>query len=432
MNRISQGLAAERQQREQLRQASVRQRAEIDRMATSAAQYFGMFVGPAAIATAALDTMVRFNREIAAAGTKLEADRAGLGQLSQLAVVEKTPKNVMEALVAEAKDVYATGATGTLGEAGTFVNKLYQAGFEKEQRGIAARALATGVLPEAVTTATSVAALRTAFPELTPNQVMGMGMFAGIASPGGVDQLIQDTAKSAQQLRALGYRPEFGIAATSMLTQAYPGQGEAATRLDAYGRQLERFGMKFDPKLRGMRPIEALGYIGEKTKGFTDREMLENYFGGRQEAVGAGRTMYQKRLQIAELMAGTATADGGFLETAVDLAEGTPEINAARQAVASRNQRELSRMGPATTQQLLDAIRDEAVAGRGAVATRAIDFATWLSSFASEDQKIASLRETARSQRGMYSPELLESIDRHLESVDSKTKSVPLRGGRQE
>lgn len=394
--------------------------------------YLGAMVGPTALLTGAISALRSYRAELAAVGQQIEGNRGGLGQLMTLAMEEKTPalqEAKKAALMSEAKNIFASGATTSLPAAGEFLYQLEQAHLGPKHRKLFAEAAATGVLPEAQTTARSIAALRSAFPDLSPDKLIGMGIYAGIASPGGVDELVQDAAKSAQQIKTLGWKPEFSIAATSLLTKAYPGKGEGGTRLEQFGRQLERFGLQADPALVGMDPLQTLEHIGSKTKGGTDRKALETYVGNRGEAMQGFRTLYGMRRELKELIDGTATADGGFLTGAINLANNTPEINAARQVVASTNQRALDRLDAAQVQQLYQSLLNDSVTGRGAFGTGATETMFYLKSF-TEAAQLHQLRQSL--EEGAGSPGTQEAIRRHLQSLDAKTRSAPAPNGRQE
>ena len=378
----------------------------------------------------AIAALRNFKNEINAVGTALEGDRAGLGQLMHSAASDKNPAAARARYMGEAKRIYGTGATTSLGQAGELVFALEQAGLNPSQRDKMARALRSGVLPEARTTTTAIAALRTAFPHLSPDQALGMGIYAGIASPGGADVLVQGAAKSAQQLKTLGWGPEVGLAATSLLTKAYPGQGEAATRLEQFTKQLERFGLQEDSSLRGMGPLETLDRIGARTKGGTDRPMLEKYLGNRSEAIQGFRSLYQMRSELGQLIGGTALAGGGFVDRAIGLAETTPEIGATTAKVGARNRRALSRLGPVTTSSLLESTRDDLAGGRGAFMTGMYDFDSWARSFFPEWLKQINLRQM-RNHPGLEG-DTQEQIRLHLQNLDRKAKTAPPASGVQE
>jgi hypothetical protein len=246
-----------------------------------------------------------------------------------------------------------------------------------------------------------------------------------------VDELIEGAAKSAQQMKTLGFRPEFSIAATSLLTKAFPGRGEASTRLEQFGKQLERFGLQHDPGLRGLDPIATIDRITASTQGGMSRPLLEKFFGARTEAIQAYRTLRDNRDELRQLMGGTAMADGGFLDAALRLAEGTPEIQNARGLARSRARREMSLLGgPQTTDSLLLQSANDMAAGRGAFVRAGIDLSTWFRrTFLPEFMQRVALRADLAQD---LTPETAAAIRRHLESLDNKTPSRLLRGGRAE
>jgi len=400
----------------------------------SALSYFGMMAGPASLVALATRELSLYNSELERVGQNLIGGRAGLGQNAQLAVIGGG-KAEMNTAMAEIKEIFGTGATTTLGEAGDFRFKLKQADFDASQRSIFARAVASGVLPEAATTATSIAALRKAFPTLSPSQATGMGIFAGSVSPGATDRLIQDAAKGAAQMEQLGWKPAEVLAATSFLTAAFPAQGAAADRMDAFGRQFERFGLKAYPELAGKGMMEVVDFVSGKKadarkRGLSTRDVEETFFGNRSEAIAAFRTFAKNRAGVGELIAGTATADGGLVDRAIALAEGTPEIASARAAQASANQLELSRMDAAMTNQLFQSLLNQSLEGQNAFGTMLTRFSGFRMGLTEGSQEF-TLRNAA-ADPAMAGTQLQQDILTHLQNIDGKTKSAPLRGGRQE
>jgi hypothetical protein len=406
----------------------------------SARAYFTGLFGPTALVASAVAILREYRNEVDAVSQGMQANIGGLGQLMTLAAVEATPEaqqKKKDALIAESYKIARMGAAPDLNRAGELVYQLEQAGLNPEQRMQLARAKAIGVLPEAQNTATSIAALRTAYPNLKPDQASGMGIYAGIVSPGSVDTLVQDAAKSAQQLKTLGWNPEVGLAATSFLTKAYPGKGQGGTRLEQFTKQLERFGYQHDPGLRNLDPIATLKRIGAATQGGEDRPALEKYVGNRDEAIQGFRSLYQNRDQLQQLIKGTALADGGFLKRAIELAENTREIDTARQANASRTGRAIGLTGSAETRQLFQAAVDDEVRwrreqGASELITGYGRLKTWLMQMIESDSQLEERLRIGVRDNQIRDPELLETIRRHLASIDAKTKAAPAGTGRQE
>lgn len=430
---VDQAAVALRRYRGELESVSGRQHTAFGaRAAGTVVSYFAGLVGPTATIALATRALANYNAELDKVNSGLQGDRAGLGELMQLAVTSGTPEVKAKALVAEAKQIFASGATSSLGEAGHLVFGLESANItDPKQRAIIAQLQNYGVVPDAKGFAPSVASLRSAFPDLSPDKLISMGVVAGVPSPGGADQLIQHAGKSAEQARALGWSPEFALSATSLLSRAYGGASEGGVRLEQMMKQIEHFGFQHDPSLKGMDPFQVLERIAA---GGTDQHNLRKYVGGRMEAMQGARTLISNLPELRALTETAGRGGEGLLDQMVGLAQGTPEIDSATQTIGARNRRELSRLGPATTAGLLQAMRDERASGRGWMDTMGIDAQTWFARRFYPDIRQEDLLRSASGSDG-YSPELLQAIERHLRSIDDKTKqqsTLPGPTGRQE
>jgi hypothetical protein len=409
----------------------------------SMTNFFTSFFAPGAIVGGAIAMLREYRAELEGIGQELRGGRAGLGQLSQLAITSDDPNATMKRLVGEAKQIHASGATSTLGEAGELVFTLESAGIKApKQRKMISDMLAYGVIPEARNFSASIAALRSAFPNLSPDQLTGMGIVAAIPSPGGAEQIIQHAGKSAEQARALGWNPEFALAGTSILSRAYGGASEGGVRLEQFMKQVEHYGFKHDPGLKGLDPFQTIERIQAITGG--ERSKLEKYVGNRMEALQGFRTLRNNLAELRTLTGMAASADSSVATGAIELARNTPEIDVARQAIASENARKQSRLPQVTTDELIAALANEAKAGRGGLMSGLIgsDFAV-LRTIGTESQKRRVLRESIDGRvepLGVgygFSPsnELIEAIKRnelHLRSLDRKTRGTPPPSGRQE
>jgi len=395
---------------------------------SSATGYFTSLFGPAALVTGAIQILRNYKQELASIGQQLEGGRSGLGQLTQLASTAKDPSGKMRALTNEAKQIYASGATQTLGEAGQLVFTLESANItDPKQRKRIANMLSYGVIPEATRFSASIAALRSAYPDLSPDKLMGMGIVAALPSPGGAEQIIQAAGKSGEQMRALGWTPQFGLAATSILSRTYGGAEEGGVRLEQFAKQIERYGYAADPSLRGMEPFGLIQKIQKETGG--DQNKLAKYLGHRMEAMQGFRTLANNLDEVRGLTAAAGGADGSLVDRAITLAQQTPEIDTARQGVASRNLKTLSRVPAANLESLYQSMVEQQVAGSPW-------YKEWIFRFGAgmfgqtEAAKQMQIREAVGDP--FYTRELQESIVRYLQSIDSKTRTAPAASGRQE
>ena len=389
--------------------------------------YFMGLVGPGAMVSAATAALQQYRQELDMLGQQLQGDRAGLGELTQLAVTDKNPEAKMQALVAEAKRVFEMGATNTLGEAGHLVFSLESANItDPKHRALIAQSLASGTIRDPRAFAASIAAVRSAFPQLTPGQTLGMGIVAGTISPGDASQVVAATGKSAQQLKALGWSPAFGLAAESILSRDYGGAEEGGSRLEQMMKHLEHEGFGTDPSLKGLDPFTMLRRIGA---GGLGQEHLRKYAGGRMEAMQGLRSLIGNIDLLEQLTQAAAGGDEALVRKTLDLAASTPEIDAARQGVASRNIKSTSRLSSANLQQLYQAMLEEQQQGQGAIAS----YLTRLHGTIfgqTEAAKELQLREVVGDP--FYSGDLQRSVVRYLESLDRKTRDAPLRPGVQE
>jgi hypothetical protein len=396
----------------------------------AATGYFSALVGPGALITAATTALSNYRQQLTEIGNTLQAERSGMGQLMQLAALDRNPEAKRRALVGEAKQIYSSGATTSLGQAGNLLFQLESANItDPRQRKMIVDMLGSGVLPDAGQFSASIAAMRSAFPEMSPGQMIGMGITAGAISPGDASQIVAATGKSAQQLKALGFSPAFGMAAESILSRDYGGPSEGQVRLEQMLKHLEHDGFASDPSLRGKDPFTILRKIGA---GGIGEGNLGKYAGGRMEAMSGLRSLIGNIDLLEQLTQQAGGSDEGLARRALSLAQATPEIDTARQAVASRNMRTLSRMPAATIEQLYQSMIDEQVAGSSAWREPILRAGAYI--FGQTDAaKQVKLRESVGDP--FYSRELQESVVRLLQSIDSKTtqqRVAPAASGRQE
>lgn len=429
---------------EQMDQALARYRHELNQVAPAQDQAFGdragqqmtsfllRYVGPGALLAGATAALQRYHQELQGIAATLQGDRSGLGELAQLAATSSDPQGKMASLVDEAKKISSMGAGTSLGEAGHLVFALESANItDPKHRELVAKALSYGTLRDANNFASSIAAVRSAFPDLTPGQTLGMGIVAGTISPGDASQVVAATGKSAQQLKALGYSPAFGLAAESILSRDYGGAQEGGARLEQMLKHLEHEGFATDPTLKGMDPIAMLRKIGA---GGLGQENLRKYAGGRMEALQGFRSLIGNVDLLDQLTKQAAGGDEGLVNNMIDLAKQTPEIDASRQAIAAQNTRNIRRIPSVTPRQLIQSAYDEMAGDAGAFRSGILGLTAWAHmNLDTEMQQRAELRSLLENQGTNHiSADLAASIRRYLESIDNKTRDAPLRPGVQE
>lgn len=398
----------------------------------NAKNYFNGLFGPGAVVALGIQMLRAYGEETNNVALQLQGGRSGLGQLAQLAAVSKDPKATMARLVDESKEIYNSAATNSLDEAGKLVFTLESANItDPKQRKRIANMISHGVIPDANQFSASIAALRSAYPDLSPDKLTGMGIVAAIPSPGGAEQIISAAGKSGEQLSSLGWKPEFGLAATSILSRAYSGAGEGGTRLEQFMKQLEHHGYQNDPSLKGMDPFQTLERIHSLAG--DDRSKLEKYVGNRMEAIQGYRTLYKNRNELRSLTDAAGGADGTIVDTAIELATNTPEIENARLDVASKNRRASSRFANANSLELVEAMFNQRSEGKGWLQTGLNDLDTWSAKYSSEGWRAHMLRDVEDPNvASQLTPDLLEAIRKHLASLDAKSKAAPAGTGRQE
>lgn len=381
--------------------------------------YFATMAGPGALIGGAIAALRNYNAELDKLNQEFRGGIPRMGQLAQLAVQEKDPKAAIARYMREAELFVTSGAVPDLPSGTDLMFSLLSAGVtSKDDREKIAELLKYGGIESGTKMAQSLAAMKLAFPQVSPRQMLAMGVVAATPSPGTAGELVEHAGKLSAQFEAMGWTPGQALAATSIVGAAYGGASFGRERSEAMAKNLEHFGFQKDPALRGMGIFQMLEHIGA---GGTSQEHLRPLLGGRQEATQAFRTLYKNR----ELFKGLATAadqgDIGMLDNMLELLKGVPQIAVTAEQNAAAGRRAVSRTEPATTVGLLKAIRDEQVEGRGALVTGANDLVTWLGTFLPESLQQRALRNMAEDYPERLTPDLLDQIRRHIESLDNKT-----------
>ena len=339
--------------------------------APAARQLAGMVTGWASVATAvtvATSAVSAYNQEKNKAADDAQAGRRSASQLAQLAVTQSnTPEGRRAAQLAlenEAKRYYGLGAGESLEDSNNLTFKLNSASLNERDRGQLARAQASGLIGDAGSFSSGIAAFKSSFKDLSADQLLSKGLAVSRVSPSEANQLIEEVAKSGAQLKTLGFSEDFGLAAGAILSRTFKGASEGATRLDSFARNFERYGLQNDPSLRGLSGLDVIDEIARRDI-LGNRAELEKLVGNRNEAIQGVRDLVTNRAELRQLAGESAEAGRiNLAREAGRLVNQDPVNKAARQANLARRKRELERIGQSDITNDIRAIRDARVTER--------------------------------------------------------------------
>lgn len=285
--------------------------------------------------------------------------RAGLGALSQLAAGEATPeaaKKKYANLVAEARDMYATGATETEGEAGTLLFEMVSSDLKKRDRAFATQLRAKGVLQNIGGAAGGFDALKT---ELGGGEVgnfrefMSKSLAAAKVAPGSFEELPVAAAMSGGSAKELGISDEFLLAATGIVGKARNSTTMGGTQVAAFLKQAEA--VKGAKGIGGVALVEKIAGMSEQAQGYG------GVLGDRSEAIQGFRVLRDNLPALRELEAAVTKAQGSDLAgMAVGLPDTDDQGHAARTAFMAERRRELaSNAASATSRSQTNALRSD-------------------------------------------------------------------------
>lgn len=285
--------------------------------------------------------------------------RAGLGALSQLAAGEATPeaaKKKYSSLVAEARGMYAAGATETEGEAGALLFEMVSSDLGERDRAFATQLRAKGVLQNIGGAAGGFDALKT---ELGTGEVgsfrefMSKSLAAAKVAPGSFEELPVAAAMSGGSAKQLGVSDEFLLAATAIAGKARNSTSLGGTQVAAFLKQAEV--VKGAQGLGGVALIEKIAGMSEKAQGYG------GVLGDRSEAIQGFRVLRDNLPALRELEASIKKAQGSDLAgTAIGLPDTDDQGNAARTAFVAERRRELASNEASSVQRnTLNAMRSD-------------------------------------------------------------------------
>lgn len=419
------------------------------------------WAGPAALFAGAVQGLRTYVAEIDAVIEKVKNQSGGLAVLSQFAINRGNPEAAFAQYVSEARAAVKVGAvpSGDLGEAGSLIAALVGASLNERDRSYLVGLQGRQVVENVGKLAPSIAAFQASFPQLTAQQIVGKGLATAEVGSSRIDELIKEVGVAAPAARQLGFGPDFILAAGSVLDRAMASASEGATRLESFMRQFERFGLQNFPELAGQDPLSVLRTIQGAG---TDRPTLEKFVGNRAEAIQGVRLLMQNLPEVERLMAAAGAADKNRLaQRFADLPGTVPFLAAGEAGRRAAGQRLESTLDLTTLPGLVQAVQDSVIAQRRATEPGMLgearnlfnSFASFLAPLLPQQMLEAELR--TRLRQGISDPVLRSQVEsaltpaandmdraaaaidarrqtRALESIDRKTRSVPVPAGRQE
>lgn len=243
----------------------------------------GVFSGLVAAAGSYLMVMKEINAANERASQSVSGLARGMGPLGQLAATNEERQRLRK----QASQLFAMGATSQTGaggmvEAGNMAFALESAGLLRERQMFGMMAASRLVRPEeisqlAVAVKTMADAMGTK--EIgTPRQLLSKALVASGFNPASMPALLQSTARTGVNARALGYGDEEMLTATAMMASATGSPELGSTRVDALLRAMRTRG-----GFQGMSFSQGLAKI--QGMGMSDPE-LQKYLGS-SEAMGA-------------------------------------------------------------------------------------------------------------------------------------------------
>lgn len=408
----------------------------------SVTRFFGAMVGPAALIAGATRALANYNAELEKLGSQLKADIGNSGESAQLAVTSSNPLATMGRLDAEARRVWASGATNTLGEASQLVFGLEQATVtDPKQRETLIGLQTWGAIKDVKVLAPAIAAARTAFKGLSTDKLTALTTIAGIDSPGGAGELLKYAGKAMAQGEKRGYSPGTITAAVGLLSKVYGGPSEGETHMSQFMKHLATEGFKADPSLKGMNFDQQLQRVASATDFGRNSEKLHEFFGGRLEAQNAALTLMGNRAEVVETARKADLGGAGLLDLMIDINKGRPGVSTAVQSRATDNQRSLSRMRATEIDLQYRSMVNDVVArsGYGAMGTGLLEASAWLQGLSTDQQtyrlmkSVEGLGPGEGSEVQQATVRLLEEIFREMREMNGKTpQPTPGRLGRQE
>jgi len=314
----------------------------------------GRVVGHYASLGAILGTVAKGLANVKQAADEAAAAQRGsrmeLGELAQLA----TSKEDYQALVQQAKRLYAVGGAASMGEAAKTVFSVASAG-DLAALPLYGELRATGLVQDPAKLAKAVATLKTSLGERETGPTRGVvsKLFAASAfAPTRAEELGEAAARAGTAAAALGISDEEVLAATAMAAKA-TGSGErGGERIAGLMRSLGKLAA---PPAPGEEPAiwpplelkgkDLGGMIGEIEKRKLDTGQLTKLF-GREEAVDAYRILLQNQQQYGKALTSIRAADtGAELDKRLGFYRAEPGLVAARGAEEATATEALSR-GP--------------------------------------------------------------------------------------
>ena len=296
------------------------------------------------------DAIAEHINEIDAAGNKLRGDAPSLAELAQLT---NDPRE-LQGMIAGAKEIYTSGATATLGEAGKLEYTIDSAGMGKYRKQIA-ELQASGVVPDMEAMIRGAAALEASMGVSETGgfaSLVSKSFGAGVDSPARAEKLLLTASKIAAPAKELKLSDEDVLAAVATVSKELGTAEEAGTSLKALFSGLAKSGA---PKQASLK--EYVKYLAAQEAGGQD---VRDIIGDSQEAITAFSSLRDSSARYDTNRKAITDADAANLyATKVNLYKASPTLVAAREDRRADAKLTTSKMDAAEKELMADALQKD-------------------------------------------------------------------------
>jgi hypothetical protein len=444
--------------------ASVRRLAAEIQKTTAKQSVMGDFLmrwaGPSMLFTGAIAGLRQYVREIDTLVDKVKSQSGGMAALAQLSVKASDPAAAYKKSVDEVMAAIGAGAvpSGDLNQGANLILALKGASLARADRDYLVGLQATQSVEDVTKLAPAIAAFQSSYPELTAKDIVGKGLATADVGSSRLDELVKEMASSATGARKLGWSPDWVLSAGGVLDRTKASAAEGSTLLSSFQRQFERYGLKNYPELSGKGPLEVLDFMSAKVgdarrRGLSVRDVEESFVGNRAESLDALGllTLPQNRAAVARQMDAARRAEElGYADTLAGLPSTVPFMASGQAGRIAEGQTLAATLPATSVPAALQAALESQIAQRReerpGFVTEFQNFITRISQSIAPllPDSVARASVEAHLSPGVISDPALraqlesalgEKLDQQtqvMQSIDSKTKSAPLRGGRQE
>lgn len=285
-------------------------------LATGVATFISSVMSAQAVLRGTSTILQRMRDDDKRASESVKSSTGGLAELAQLANNRKE----LKALQDRAREMFRSGAAGSLDEAARMVFDIESAGQSKDEslfKDISRYRLASDSGQMALATSQ----IQKAFGEKVAGEstkVVSELFGASAPSPSKTTELSAAVARAAPGAALLGFSPQETMAATSIVSQVV-GVEEAGTQMASFNRSV----MKDASRFRGKSIMETVENV-EKA-GLSEERLLDLF--GRHEAVNAYLLMAKNKDAIRALEADTLKAgQEQRVKNKIALSAGSPGV----------------------------------------------------------------------------------------------------------